>query len=314
MIERLRLESIAQIFGLIGRPPPPHPLVCVIAASWQPPLRISIPVVGRPIESSLYVLSLKRGDECHSEFGRQTHDGQAGSIVFASPGQTITPLGGQNEEYEGDGWTVVFHPDLLHKTTLGAAMPRYRFFGYAAREALHLTESERESFTTIVKQLEAEASVPPDLFAPDVLTAQLQLLLTYCQRAYARQFEARARTGGAVAERLAQHLDAHFASPAQALPTVRSCARALGYSPDYLSDLLRSQTGTNTRGHIHRALIEAAKSRLLASSANASEVAHALGFEHAQHFSKLFKLKTGQSPGEWRRQAASGSTQRRLKP
>lgn len=303
----LRLESIGQIHGWIGRPPPAHPLLSVIAASWHPPLRIPIPILGRPIESGLYVMSLKRGDECHAEFGRQLHDGQAGSVVFASPGQTITPIGGQSElAHEGEGWTVVFHPDLLRDSPLSAVMHQYRFFGYAAREALHLTGAERETFTGLVRQLEIESSVAPDAFAPGVLTAHLQLLFTYCQRAYARQFEVRAKAGGAVAERLDRHLDEHFASAervGQGLPTVRSCARALGYSPDYLSDLLRAETGTSARDHIHRAVIEAAKARLLALSASASEVAYALGFEHPQHFSRLFRQKTGQSPGEWRKSA-----------
>ncbi|WP_441291945.1 helix-turn-helix domain-containing protein [Sorangium sp. KYC3313] len=233
----LRLGSIEQIHGLIGRPPPAHPLVSVIAASWQEPLRIEIPIIGRPIESGLYVISLKRGDECHAEFGRQVHDGQAGIIVFASPGQVITPIGGESElAHEGEGWTVVFHPDVLRDTPLSDAMHQYRFFGYATHEALHLTRPERETFTGLVRQLERESSVPPDAFAPDVLSAQLQLLFTYCQRAYARQLEVRARA--------------------------------------------------------------------------ASAVAYALGFEHPQHFSKLFRQKTGQSPGEWRRGAQRPRTRR----
>jgi AraC-like DNA-binding protein len=74
----------------------------------------------------------------------------------------------------------------------------------------------------------------------------------------------------------------------------------LGYSPDYLSDLLREETGESARDHIHRALIEAAKRRLAASSQSVSEIAYALGFEQPQHFSKLFKQKTGASPGQWR--------------
>lgn len=300
----LQLESIAQIHGFIGRPAPAHPLISVIAASWQAPLRLNIPIIGRAIESGLYVVSLKRGDECHAEFGRQVHDGQAGSIVFASPGQIITPIGEQSGPSEaGDCWSVVFHPELLRGSPLAEAMPLYRFFGYAMREALHLAVDERVQLTTIVRQLDLECSVAPDDFAAEVLTAQLQLLFTYCQRSYARQFEQRARASGPVAERLQRHLHLHFASTTRAtgLPSVSSCARALGYSPDYLSDLLRAETGMNARDNIHLIVVEAAKARLASSSASASAVAYALGFERPQHFSKLFRSKTGKSPTEWRR-------------
>jgi len=298
----MRIESIAQIHQMLGRPPPPHPLIAVVAASWQEQPRIkALPIVGVTIESALYVVSLKRGDECRVEFGRQAEDGQAGSILFLSPGQAMRPLGANSDLAETEeSWTLAFHPDLLRDRPLADVMHQYRFFGYAAREALHLEDSERHQLTGIVRRLEEEASSPPDAFAQDILTAHLQILLSHCQRAYARQFDTRGQATGRVAQRLDRYLDEHFAGEikAKGLPTVRACARALGYSPDYLTDLLRAETGASTRAHIHRAVIEAAKARLLSSTA--SEVAYALGFEHPQHLARLFRQKTGHTPGEWR--------------
>ncbi len=207
---------------------------------------------------------------------------------------------------EGNAWTVVFHPDLLRGTPLAEVMYQFRFFAYAEREALHLTDEESEVFTSLVRRLDADASTPPDSFAESVLTAQLQLLLTYCQRSYARQFHVRERKGTSVAARLDRLLDGWFTSAepgARRLPTVSSCARELGYSPDYLSDLLRSETGQSARTHIQSAVIEAAKARLLAANTRSSEVAYALGFEHPRHFTRLFRQRTGHSPGEWRKKA-----------
>ena len=299
------MESIAQIHAILGLPEPAHPHLAVIAASWQEPLRITMPVVGRVIESALYVVSLKRGDECHVEFGRQVCDGQAGTLVFLAPGQTLRPLEGKGDpSHQGDGWTLVFHPELLRGSLLSTVMHQYRFFGYAAREALHLTSAESEVLTGVVRRLEQEASVAPDAFAGEVLTARLQVLFGYCQRSYARQFQVRATSSESIAAQLDRHLDEWLASAGQqarGLPTVQSCARALGYSADYLSDLLRAETGQSARAHIQRALIEAAKARLLSPATRSSEVAYALGFEHPQHFTRLFRQKTGCSPSEWRR-------------
>lgn len=304
----MRIESIAQIHRMLGRSPPAHPLLAVFAASWQEPLRVAtLPIRDVTIESGLYVVSLKRGDECRGEFGRQAYDGQAGSIVFLSPGQAMRPLTGKGDlEHEDEAWTLAFHPDLLRERPLADVMHQYRFFGYAAREALHLEEAERHLLTGIVRRLEQEAASPPDAFAQDILTAHLQILLSSCQRAYTRQFDTRCQAAGRVAQRLDRYLDEHFAGECsgKGLPTVRACACALGYSPDYLSDLLRAETGSSTREHIHRAVIESAKARLL--SATASEVAYSLGFEHPQHFARLFRQKTGHSPGEWRLQKRRG--------
>lgn len=47
-------------------------------------------------------------------------------------------------------------------------------------------------------------------------------------------------------------------------------------------------------------LIEKAKNSLLNSSDTISGVAYSLGFEYPQHFSNLFKSKTGFSPKEYR--------------
>jgi AraC-like DNA-binding protein len=81
---------------------------------------------------------------------------------------------------------------------------------------------------------------------------------------------------------------------------VRECAVQLGYSPNYLSDLLRKETGKNAREHLHLFVIEKAKDRLLGTEQTISEIAYSLGFEYPQHFSKLFRSKTGMSPAKFR--------------
>jgi len=71
-------------------------------------------------------------------------------------------------------------------------------------------------------------------------------------------------------------------------------------SSNYLSDLLKKETGRNAQEHIHFYLIEKAKTELLNSSEPVSQIAYDLGFEYPQHFSKIFKKKTGMSPTQWR--------------
>ena len=68
----------------------------------------------------------------------------------------------------------------------------------------------------------------------------------------------------------------------------------------FLSDLLRSQTGQNAQQHIHDKLIEKAKELISTTSLSVSEIAFQLGFEYPQSFHKLFKKKTKLSPLEFR--------------
>ncbi|RYE12712.1 MAG: AraC family transcriptional regulator, partial [Sphingobacteriales bacterium] len=77
---------------------------------------------------------------------------------------------------------------------------------------------------------------------------------------------------------------------------VRDIATALHVSPKYLTGLLTVLTGQNTQQYIHNKLIEEAKGKLSTTQLSVSEIAYALGFEHPQSFSKLFKSKTSLSP------------------
>ncbi len=71
-------------------------------------------------------------------------------------------------------------------------------------------------------------------------------------------------------------------------------------SGSYLSDLLKLETGKSAKEHIHGHIIEKAKTLLLNTDFKVGEVAYNLGFEYPQHFSKLFKSKTGLNPSEYR--------------
>jgi AraC family transcriptional activator of pobA len=304
MSDTLKINSIAQVHKWIGRESPSHPLISLIAASWKPPMQMKIEIVNRKIVSALYTISLKRGDECGLKYGRQNYDFQSGSVMFLAPGQVAVPVQSEQDlEPDGEGWTLLFHPDLIRRSELVAKMKEYSFFGYESHEALHLSDKEQRTLTALVKQIEEEYSQPADVHSQEMLVSYLQLLLGHCKRFYCRQFIMRSNANQDVIAKLERYLEEYFESDkpaARGLPTVQECAKALGYSPDYLSDLLKKETGKNTREHIHYFLIEKAKTRLLASETRINEIAYSLGFEHPHHFSKLFRNKTGMSPRQYR--------------
>lgn len=299
----LVIESIEQVHRLATGTTPSHPLISIVGASWQPKMEVKVPLIRRRIVSRLYVVSLKRGDECGIRYGRQNYDFQEGSLLCVAPGQSVVPITEASDlDSEHEGWTLLFHPDLLRKSHLAERMREFSFFGYDFHEALHLSARERETLTNIVHCIEDEYA-RFDEFSEDLLVSHLQLFLNYCMRYYGRQFVTRKSENTEVLGRLERFLADYFQSgrpTLEGLPSVALCAKAMGYSADYLSDLLRRETGKNTRDHIHDVLIERAKDRLIGSRDTVSEIAFALGFEHPQHFSKLFKSKAGMSPRDYR--------------
>jgi len=52
--------------------------------------------------------------------------------------------------------------------------------------------------------------------------------------------------------------------------------------------------------HIHHFVVNKANNRLLNSN-TVGQIAYSLGFEYPQHFSRVFKAKTGMGPGQFRK-------------
>ena len=126
------------------------------------------------------------------------------------------------------------------------------------------------------------------------MVSQIELLLNYSNRFYNGQFITRKTVSNDLLTKMEALLDDYFASnnvQQLGLPTVQYFAEQLNLSPNYLSDMLRSNTGQSTQQHIHNKLIEKAKEALTTANLSVSEIAYHLGFEHPQSFNKLFKRK-----------------------
>ena len=235
------------------------------------------------------------------KYGQQEYDFDEGVMIFISPGQVFSIEA--DKELKHTGWLLLIHPDYLWNTPLAKTIKQYEYFSYSVNEALHLSEKEEVMITGILQNIGQEYHSNIDKFSQNVIIAQLDLLLTYADRFYHRQFITRKITNHKILDRLEIILTDYFNSDAlvkHGLPTVQYVADALNVSPNYLSVLLNVLTGQSTQQHIHDKLISTAKEKLTTTDLSVSEIAYELGFEHSQSFSKLFKTKTNHSPLEFR--------------
>ena len=72
------------------------------------------------------------------------------------------------------------------------------------------------------------------------------------------------------------------------------------YNFDYLNRSFKAWTGENIFKYLTNVRIEKAKTLLLSGYYSVEEVANAVGFNDPFYFSKVFKNKTGMSPGKYR--------------
>jgi len=297
-----RFSTITEYHRAAGLPNPAHPLISVVHMN-----DINLPIAEIPFSLifDFYSISLKKANHTRFKYGHQASDFDEGVLFFMSPGQLFGIDGPVDEKTakRPEGWMILIHPDFLWNTPLAKNIRQYEFFSYSVHEALYLSDKEELMLTAIANQIEQEYHIAIDRFSQQVIIAQLELLLTYSERFYQRQFITRKVASHEVLSRLEDFLAGYFSSGAlatQGLPSVSHIAETLNISPGYLSSLLKSLTGQSTQQHLHNKLIELAKEKLSTTNLSVSEIAYELGFEHLQSFSKLFKTKTQLSPLEFR--------------
>lgn len=237
-------------------------------------------------------------------YGRQTYDFQQGSLVCIAPKQVLTIDGETDNNDNTIGWGLFFHPDLIRSSSLGAKMKEYSFFSYETNEALHLSEKEKQILYDCILKIQNELQENIDTHSQTLIINNIELLLNYCSRYYGRQFITRKSFNKDIVVAVETLIKDYFNSKdlkKAGLPTVKYLADEVHLSPNYLTDLLKKETGMNAQDHIHYHIIEEAKNILLNTNDSVGEIAYSLGFEYPQYFSKLFKQKTGSTPIEYRK-------------
>ncbi len=288
------INSLSEFHRLLSLPEPRHPLVSVVNLAESVFLQDEI---WKGFVNRFYCVALKREAKGKIRYGQQHYDYDKGVLSFTAPNQ-VQQLDLQTMEC-GSGYLLIFHPDFLLHHTLANSIHQYGFFDYAVNEALHLSAEEEDDLITTLHRIEKECQ-HIDKHTQEIILTQIESLLKYSDRFYERQFLTRKNNNSALLTKFEQLIEEHFQSDIKGLLTVQHVAVQMNLSPNYLSDLLRVHTGQNTQQHIHEKLITKAKEKLSTTSLSVREIAYALGFEHAQSFSTLFKKKTNLSPLEFR--------------
>lgn len=273
-----------------------HPLVSVVDLSKANPRQGSKMYFGF---YTIFLKDVKCGDLI---YGRHTYDYQEGTLVFLAPGQ-VAGINSNGEFYQPKGYALVFHPDLIHGTSLSKHIQDYSFFGYQSNEALHLSERERKIVLDCFLKIQYELEHAIDKHSKRLIVANIELFLNYCIRFYDRQFITRDNVHKGILERFENLLNDYYQADKPqtiGLPSVAYCASELHLSASYFGDLIKKETGKTAQDFIQEKVIDVAKEKIFDTSKSVSEVAYALGFKYSQHFTRFFKQHVGYTPNEYR--------------
>lgn len=293
----LKVSSISQLHQILQLPKPLHPLLSIVDNST---IGLDASLVPDAALLDFYKISYKISTSGKMGYGQGYYDFNEGGMMFTSPNQLIYI---DDREAEYKGYTLFFHPDFIRNYPLGTTIKKYGFFSYDTNEALHLSETEKNTVIGLMENINTELHTAIDEVSQDVIVSYIDVLLNYSNRFYKRQFITRKAVSNDLLLKVEQTLDSYFDDAdtlKTGLPTVDLLASKVNVSSHYLSDLLRNLTGQNAQQHIHSKLIEKAKDFLMSTDLSVAEIAYQLGFEYPQSFSKLFKKKTALTPLEFK--------------
>lgn len=171
-------------------------------------------------------------------------------MTFFAPHQVVpTEI---RDDWALEGRWLIIHPDFLNGVPSARDIRQYNFFSYELHEALYLSEEEEQVITSLLADITRESQLVTDAFSHRIIIKLIELLLSYCDRFYHRQFLTRRQAENQHLVHFEQLLDDYLDRSDKeyiGIPSVSFFAEKLRLSANYLSDMLRSTTGqsaTNT--------------------------------------------------------------------
>lgn len=250
---------------------------------------------------NVYALFLQKEFPENLTYGIGKYDHRNGSLLAYSPGQ----IGGKTDDgtlKQYHGWVLMFDNTFIQGSEIEKRLSGYHFFSYNSNEALFLTEEEKETLSRLMEHIrhelkEHQTNVQSDYIIKDYIL----LILDYCNRFYTRQFKEQSSGGSDILTRFQQLLNDYYSKGLQrqyGLPSVKYCASELYLSPGYFGDIIRNVLGESPKDYIRGFVMMRAKNLLL-SGQSITQVADNMGFEYPNHFTRLFKSTTGQTPSQF---------------
>jgi AraC family transcriptional regulator, transcriptional activator of pobA len=205
-----------------------------------------------------------------------------------------------------DAWMVLIEPSVAVGLGTNVLSPAWE------APWLETSKTEHAELVAIVDQLVAEQARPLDAYQPELLASMCRTLVVRCERLYGQ-----APTPHAA--QLVQFftlLERDFATDR----SVEHYARAVGFSPRRLGELLVEHTGKSTKQLIADRVLLELKRALAFTEVTVKQLAVDTGFDEPTNLVKFFRLHTKLTPLEFRVQqrtflpSARGSAPSSAKP
>jgi AraC family transcriptional regulator, transcriptional activator of pobA len=259
----------------------------------------AIRVIGQelpPNRYNFYFLSIVRTGSATKTDGFNTYEIKPHTLWSTPIGQIHSA---KNWTADSTGYYLSFSPDFIEtKPNLQKLVQRSPFFGFDTPHYLYLTDEESDTIFTIFQKIEAEFN-RNDEQSDDLIKLYITEILHLSERFRKQKTPVEtASVSKNITDKFKGLVEKHFITQ-KGIPFY---ANQLAVHPNYLSNVIKAETGMTAGDMIRERIIQEAKYLLYQSDLSVKEVAYYLQFEDTSNFSKFFKKNTDFTPQEYKGQ------------
>jgi AraC family transcriptional regulator, transcriptional activator of pobA len=259
----------------------------------------AIRVIGQelpPNRYNFYFMSIVRTGSATKTDGFNTFEIKPHTLWSTPIGQIHSA---KNWTANATGYYLQFSPDFIEsKPNLQKLVQRSPFFGFDTPHYLYLTDEESDTIYTIFQKIEEEFN-RNDEQSDDLIRLYITEMLHLSERFRKQKIPLETNSVSKnITDKFKGLVEKNFIQQ-KGIPFY---ADQLAVHPNYLSNVIKAETGMTAGDMIRERIIQEAKYLLYQSDLSVKEVAYYLQFEDTSNFSKFFKKNTDLTPQEYKGQ------------
>jgi AraC family transcriptional regulator, transcriptional activator of pobA len=296
------LKTIDDFFRVYRLGKPLHPEIMCMKLEDQPDEKLMHMPLYR---ANFFRVILFTNAQLHFISGEKEHDVFNNCLCFTYPGK----LESWTRTGRLYGYVIYFTPAFAG---LDITRPdfdnTYPFFNFNAESVLPLADEEaddlKQQANEMIKEIYSDTGDKLDMVKKLLLIYLHRIKRIYYKKVNSLSPEIKASK--TLYNRFRQELDNYMqqlsAQQKNSTPTVSAIAKNLSVNASYLNSIIKNLTGKTASAHIQEKTILEAKSFLIHTDLQVTEIAFRLGFENTSYFNRFFKKTTGIVPSAFRKQ------------
>lgn len=222
------------------------------------------------------------------------HPIKSNCIHFISPGQ-IHCLRRQAGSH---GSIILFSRDFFHWGSEGnGTLFNFPFLNNGAYPVLEISKDQYNEFMPLLSQIANESAKDVEVFA-EILRSYLKVVLLKCLQLFEEKYPDHKLKQGSVFNKLRELVEKEYRSNRQ--PSYY--ANQLNVTEKKLNEVCKANSGVSVGDYIKDRVLLEAKRLLHNTEHNIKEIAYFLGFEDPSYFNRFFKVNTGTTAGDFRKE------------